>query len=128
MEVAEFVEATTFQAYVTCKGGWLAGASEDGFACKQVTLKDAKTRVTSTWPAHGLLKMLGKEWMLNGLVGALSKHATCSSCVLEFKGHMLLVCCTDKTARHESTSHEKHWEEDAVCSSAKSVMSCRALC
>jgi hypothetical protein len=82
MEDAEFLEASTFQEYVTCKRGWLAGTSEDGFACKQPSLKDPKTRVTSTWPAHGLLKMLGKEWMLNELVGALSKHATCSSCIL----------------------------------------------
>jgi hypothetical protein len=64
MDDEEFVEAKNFSDYVTCKRGWLEGASDDGFACKQPVLKDPKTRVTSTWPAHGLLKMLGQKWQV----------------------------------------------------------------
>jgi hypothetical protein len=79
MDDKEFLDARTFVEYLTCKRGWMAGTNQDGFDCKQASLKDAMTRVTSTWPAHGLLKMLGKEWMCNELVGALSEHASCRS-------------------------------------------------
>jgi hypothetical protein len=87
LEDEEFLDARTFAEFVTCKRGWEVGTKQDGFECKQASLQDAKTRVTSTWPAHGLLKMLGKEWICNELVGALSEHASCRASSCEVKGH-----------------------------------------
>jgi hypothetical protein len=77
----EFTEAKTFADYVTCKHGWLDGAkdTEDRLQCTQSVLRDPKTRDVKTWPAHGLLKMLGQEWHDKKLVGALSRHIEQSS-------------------------------------------------
>jgi hypothetical protein len=54
MKDEEFTEAKMFQDYLTCKTGWLNGAAQEGFACKQVNLREARTRLTRTWPVHGL--------------------------------------------------------------------------
>jgi hypothetical protein len=96
LEDEEFLDARTFLEYVTCKRGWEAGTKQDGYECKQASLKDAKTRVASTWPAHGLLKMLGKEWICNELVGALSEHASCMASL------------------RSERAHQTHWQK--VCS------------
>jgi hypothetical protein len=64
----DFLDASTFDDY-ECKLGWLKGARGD-FPCKQPVLKEPRTRVPSTWPAHGLLKMPGQEWQDAQLVGA----------------------------------------------------------
>jgi hypothetical protein len=68
-EDEEILDASTFDDYLKCKLGWLEGASGN-FPCKQPVLKEPRTRVTSSWPAHGLLKMLGQEWQDAQLVGA----------------------------------------------------------
>jgi hypothetical protein len=69
IEDEDFLNANSFDDYVKCKLGWLEGARGE-FACKQPVLKEPRTRVPSTWPAHGLLKMLGQEWQEAQLVGA----------------------------------------------------------
>jgi hypothetical protein len=71
----EFTEAKTLSDYVTCKRGWLDGAKDtkEGLQCIQRVLRDQNTRDMKTWPAHGLLKMLGQDWIENKLVGVLSR-------------------------------------------------------
>jgi hypothetical protein len=82
MEDEEFTEAKSFQDYLKCKMGWLNGAAEEGFACNQVNMREARTRLTSTWPAHGLLKMLGDEWHMDKLSGMLQYEVVAASCAI----------------------------------------------
>jgi hypothetical protein len=71
----EFLDAKTFADYLTCKHRWLDGArdTEERLQCTQRVLRNPKMRDVKTWPAHGLLKMLGQEWHDKKLVGALSR-------------------------------------------------------
>jgi hypothetical protein len=45
MEGEEFKEAKTSQEYLKCKMGWFNGAAEEGFACNQVNMREARRRL-----------------------------------------------------------------------------------
>jgi hypothetical protein len=71
----EFTEAKTFADCVTCKRGWLDGAKDtkEGLQCIQRVLRDQNTCDMKIWPAHGLLKSSGQDWLENKLVGVLTR-------------------------------------------------------
>jgi hypothetical protein len=58
---------------------WLNEAGNEGFACNQVNMREARTRLTSVWPAHGLLKMLGERWQTDKLSGTLQYEIVAAS-------------------------------------------------